>query len=633
VPISLYLHIDKLAAKPDQAISFDLDHVVHRFHSLGRHDFDYMADLITKVAGWLQRRLRAARMLDEGSRDFPTVRFYNEAVAARVDDIQRGALAPPPSFAEQMARAGRAFVHGVGRIAESVHESLVIPRFLDTLAELLQGVLKSIDRFMVPTADLFDPSKRTASDLFGELALGLRIALTSRGQIAAFLNQQLAPALNRLRGKSDGGPTIAPLDTPQALDQLARYVLGGIMVLGVLPELVASIWKSVSISVREQMIRRGAATEARVYELRRQVIDFFYVDLFEIVKKASSYAGAAGEVFWNLLAYTDKFLRLFVTMLLRDFHRIVERVVDFVEAVAHWVIDKFAPQVSHLGLLLFALNRIVQDLIDTLDGLLTFVDALDLSGLSERLDRLRDVSRFLLSRPTERLVETALIAPPDSFPNIGSTLFGSARLSALRAKLQGMAGDVSDNIRDALDSGSRALWRESELFDQASDVAARRGPSIPIEQIAARATAQATGVFGEEMTQLRRDVANKGKDQLAERFESWLALGGFELIGQVVPQYIGAMLAEWRRQEVEGTELTTLLKVDDQTSPHILAARAALGTARIKKITVNAQRRELDDKLIAEIASAFQSAIAGAFTSGTDAIHKHATAAATKKGS
>jgi hypothetical protein len=39
---------------------------------------------------------------------------------------------------------------------------------------------------------------------------------------------------------------------------------------------------------------------------------------------------------------------------------------------------------------------------------------------------------------------------------------------------------------------------------------------------------------------------------------------------------------------------------------------------------VNAQRRELDDKLVEEIATAFQSAIAEAFTSGKQEIKKYA---------
>jgi hypothetical protein len=118
---------------------------------------------------------------------------------------------------------------------------------------------------------------------------------------------------------------------------------------------------------------------------------------------------------------------------------------------------------------------------------------------------------------------------------------------------------------------------------------------------------------------MRNKVARGKTDLVAANFEKWLALGGFDVIGKVLPGYIGAMLDAWRRQELDASELTVLL---DKTSPQILAKKAQLARARMHTLTVKARGQALDDPLVDEIVARFGDQIALAYQSGAQQIRQ-----------
>jgi hypothetical protein len=663
MPISLYLHIDRLVVLADPPISFDLDHVVRNFRSLGRHDFDRMAELVEKLASWLRGRVQEAQRIDDFSRDFPTVRFYDDAVVAWLDEIQVGALAPPVSFWEHLKRAGRGFVHGLARIPESVHESQIIPRFLDQVNAALEVVLKSIDRFLVPSAETFDPSTKHASDLFGELGLLARVALTSRPRIESFLKEELAPALSVL--KQEGDPNATSLDLPETLDALTRNLVGGILIFAELPTLIKSLWDEVSISVRGQALAQFKRQELAVYGLRRQIIDLFYNEetgMLGLVKRGSSLLIAAKDVLGLMVDFWGTFLKAYIQAMLFDFHGIVQKVVDWLSDVVHWIQDKLltsvekllktdlgpviagilggplaaalpsVPRVTVLDLAKGVLSSVIGLLITQIRTLLKTLDPLDITDLDERLANLALASSIALGRTTRTFNEKPRAWTPLSLPNIYEEFFRKAGVEATAKQLGGLASSVTDNLGKILDGGARALQNASYAFDkQSAYLATGGGASLALTRLASTSAKQAEAVFGEDAKNLRESIANKPEDKVATGFEQWLAAadGGFFILGKVVPTYVAEMIAEWRRQEETGGEATVLLKPSQDpkdTSPHILAAKAQLGVSRIKMLKVTAPDRALDDALVAEIAARFRDAMTDAYYAGDDEIQRLAMA-------
>src|SRR5690606_23554821 len=72
---------------------------------------------ITPVLG---KRRSAAQAVERATRDFPIVRFYNEAVTVSLTPAQRGGpalITPPPSLSEGVARGALGFLDGLKAVA------------------------------------------------------------------------------------------------------------------------------------------------------------------------------------------------------------------------------------------------------------------------------------------------------------------------------------------------------------------------------------------------------------------------------------------------------------------------------------------------------------------------------------
>src|SRR5438132_11642631 len=103
--------------------SLDFDHISGRFQSIGAFLLKPIAESFERLGKWLQDRVKQVDKLDEASRGYPVVAFYNEAVSLWLHEIQWGALSPngnPPGFLDHMASAGKAFLAGINRIPESI---------------------------------------------------------------------------------------------------------------------------------------------------------------------------------------------------------------------------------------------------------------------------------------------------------------------------------------------------------------------------------------------------------------------------------------------------------------------------------------------------------------------------------
>src|SRR5262249_8559738 len=132
-------------------------------------------------------------------------------------------------------------------------------------------------------------------------------------------------------------------------------------------------------------------------------------------------------------------------------------------------------------------------------------------------------------------------------------------------------------------------------------------------RLAETASRQAQAVFGEDVDALRDRIAKRRPDVVAQSFESWLATGGFQLLGLTIPAYFKGMQAYWREKEGQGQEATARI---DMTSPRILAERALLARATVKHVVINAAGKPVNAELVAEVAEQFQAAVQQAYLDG-----------------
>jgi hypothetical protein len=627
-------------------ISLDLDHLTAPFRSLARRDLTVIAEAFERLGQWLNARVKQADRLDDASRGFPVIHLYNEAVSTWVDEIQYGALAPPPTLGEQLRRAGGAFLSGVRRVPEAIDEARILPRFLSTVNAALDAVFASLVRFETPTAETFDPRARKASDLFGEAALAFRALKFSRPQVETFLFRQLGPALKILGG--DDGEKEKSLDLPDQLERVTHVIVGALLILSTLPQLLASLWTEVKISARAQIIAAFARLEESAHALRRSIIHIFYVDLENQIERAAAYVAAAGDILADNLRFWERFARIYATVVLIEIGVAGDKITEFIHAMLGWLTDKFLfleffkmditplimgilggpagallsqivplPTITLWDLVTGAASALLTGFIQAAKSAVQQVDRFDLLGIQERLDALATAVGIAATPLTEKLVEGPRIPPPPTFPSVFDLWFTTSSADTLQGSYRTLATQVPEELSDVFSTASAAFGRAGILFDQLADRSARGGSLEQLADISNTAAQTAETAFGPEAEALRKTIETSALGSVALNFEHWLARGGIMVVGAVVPQYVGAMIATWREQEASGEELTALL---NKTSPHILAEKAELARARMQHLTIVARGHALDDALADAIAEQFRSAMSAAFEAGNQQI-------------
>ena len=640
-------------------ISLDLDHITGRFRSIGAFQLTPIAYIFQRLGNWLDDRVKKADELDESSRGFPVIWIDGDAVLCWVDQIQWGALSPdgsPPGFGDQMRAAGAAFVNGLGRIPEAIQSELVIPRFLATINAGIQAILDSVIRFETPTAETFDPRRRTASDLFGEAALGFRALTSSKGQILTFLFGQAAPAYFIFKGAGGGSEPSRndPKSTTDLLEWISRYVVGALLILPYLPELLARLWESANLAIKSKTLDMLAQKEEKVFELRRTIIDLFYVRMRNLIQTALSYTHAAGMIIISQASFWSAFLHLYGLRLLLDVRQIGDDIADYIFKVAVWIKDKFLTRFDGIlkfdlapyfmiifgGLSGWVLSRIkrpppftVLDLIHSAAraALLAWIaETMALLGLvgpitmpiQMRLIMLAKVVNGVFSPVGSPLEETAWPSVPAHFPSIFDEWLKASKASDIKKKFIDMATQVPAQLSDLLDTAAGAVEQAGYRFDDLAAASARGGSLQEYLSLSARAADLAQQAFGPEAEALKGKLSQDKEDVVAQSFESWFALGGFQTLSLFLEHYIGGMLDWFRQKESTGDELTVLIT---KTSPQILAKKAALGRAVMQRLTLDARGRALDGGLVQEIADSFRNAISDAYMTGRRQIEEVAT--------
>lgn len=622
----------------------------------------------------LDRRRAAARLVNEATRQFPIVRFYDGAVTMKLPPSQRGLLTfdtPPRSVAEGIAAGGLSFLTGLGRATEPFRDNsqeTVIARFLSGANEALAGVEASLRRFAVPTKEMFNPDQRTASDLFGLAALAFRALSEASGKSGEIkrLTAQIRGTMHvlgmvpadELAPPAEEPATVATRSMAETMDALSYEALAGIVVIGSLPMLVENLLTGLVLTLKSTMLDELANIERQVLDLRGDMFEAVFGGLTRLADRGSHLVGGAHQVIAMNVAFQLKFFRAFGTELavgVRDFiHGLTEFLGDVVsllrwlpsmlEAITRFELtDLWSTKVGWITghVMSISLDNLLNDEGTAVNWVLRGKLNLILDGSEKALRKvrksppirwivgdkinygLRQISRarwlvgeLFNSGGSGDTIPTLPEATPlrfhSDFPDLGETVFGTATRT-------GLTTDIN-RIERALRTGvGTALGRAGRGFDDlAAEYTKDATRSTTVDGRFARVAGQsdllADTIFGPEVAGERQALRERPEEALAKALESWLADGGFLTVGEVIPGYVKEMATHWRATLTEGTELTAELT---PTSPRILRKRATLGKVALPRLTLHAGAgRELDERFADAVADQFADAVRGAYETG-----------------
>ncbi|MEU4520021.1 hypothetical protein AB0F52_15160 [Amycolatopsis sp. NPDC024027] len=621
----------------------------------------------------LDNRAKAARTVEAASRAFPVVRFYDGAVSVILVPDQLGALHlwDPMSFGDQVAAGGRDFLAGLSAAAAPFRpdaEHSAILRLFRTANAAVAAVEESIARFEKPGKSMFDPDARTASDLFGLSTLAftaLSEASVKGGRIEQ-LTTSVRTSMGLLTAESTAAPAhqVPSVPLPDTLDTVALEVLGGTVLLGLLPGLVDTLFAGFRIRVYEIVLTELAAIESIVLGARHTAFEAAFAGLSGIAERATQLVRGAAEVFGANLRFTLDLWRTFGTELtagIRDFVigfgdflgdivRFMRVLPDALAAVTRFDMTELLRK-SLGGYTDLFPDFALDDLLDAkgthtntalrtklvlaidaaenvLDTLVQTVPASLLSGNVRRALRAIWPARLLVAalfnanpggKSTTKLPqldETAPLSFRSNFPDVWAAMFGAGRSEQVVAVIDTVGYALRKGVDRATRRAGLGLHATADEFAAAATRSARVGRTRDLTRLDTRSDLLADTVFGQEIAdQSRRDTTF---GPLAEAFESWLAAGGLETVGQVIDGYVDDLATMWRARISTGTELTEPLT---PTSPHLLRKHAELGRVVVPRLTLRVQgSRALDDVLADDLAREFEAAVDTAHRAGRETL-------------
>jgi hypothetical protein len=623
------------------------------------------------LARALDRRRQAARSVELATKQFPIVRFYDGAVTMKLGPSQRALLTPatpPLSVGEGFAAGGRSFLDGLGRAVDPLRDNsqeTAIARFLTGAHQALAAVEASLRRFEVPKPEMFDPNKATASDLFGLAALGFRALAEAsrRGGEVDRLVEQIRGTMGVLgmTASKQGTGTTEPASVrslAETMDAFAFEALAGMVVIGTLPTLVATMLTDLVRSLQQSVLAELVGIERKVLDFRADAFEAVFVGLTRLADRGVRLVGGAYEVISANVLFQLKFFRGFGTELAVGIREFVAQLTEFlgeVVGVLRWIPDllRAITRFELTELVSSKLGWLVHHTIDlSLDNLLD-ADGLrvntelqdDLNGIldtaEEYLEKAKDSvldwvvgdkieygyrqlarARWLVRElfasggPTTAIPQMREAAPlvfHSDFPDLGETVFGAGAQAGVVAVLDRIENAARTGIGTALNRAGSGM---TDLAGEFAATAARssRVDSRRLTRVTAQADLLAESVFGPEVASERQAISDRPEDMVARAFESWLATGGFLVVGEVIPGYVKEMADHWRATLAEGTELTAELT---PTSPHILRQRAVLGRVALPRLTLHAgPGQELDERFADLVADQFAGAVREAYETG-----------------
>ncbi len=615
----------------------DFDAVIAPFRTAYFLQRRSISESLRKLAEWLTKRLKETQEREQATRAFHVFSFSGDALSVWIDTSQHGALGPegepPPSgFWATAAAPFVAFGRGLGLAKSMIAAETALPNLLATLARTVQMIIESLDRFKQPDKELFNVTlKRSWQDLIGEAGLFFRMIndpatveqvkrFTSGGMELIGVIRQRFPSKPSTEPQAGGG-----------LADLSRLIIGGILVLPAVEQLLTQMAQTANMVGRLKLLDQLTLIQNDVFGLRRDVIDFLYVTLFDIGRQALEWLvvlqadviptlglyGTFAKVYFDevqeWLKTTGKELKTFFDGLVKFLYGLG----DYLESVMS--VD--------LGAAVNPLPEAVFDLHFTLNDILEWrQDPSKAADLQKKIDDFRKDHWIIAWAIDERLTglrDTIGIAatwtpfpgeaiPPDlskvAFPNIYDAFFAGKEAGALRQNLVDTGDTLKTKLDAIFDAGILGLTDFSEAMGKAGTAAVNMGSAARYRRVAKSAAQLAETAFGDEIERAR--LARR-QDPLAEAFESWLAGSGFQIIGKVLPRYVAEMIEFWKREASKSPD-------ERPTSPHILARRAQIGRVRLPRMVIRVhEERELDKALAVEVADRARVGVARAFQQAT----------------
>lgn len=650
-------------------------------------DFDAIADAfrtpLTRIAQeltraferlgkQLTRRTAGLAELERGSRDFPVLGFYNEAVTAYVDRAQHHSLGTSTarSAGETLRGAGSAFVGGLGRVGQAVEEELILPRLFGSLLGVVDLVLSSIERFAEPSAGMFNARERTGSDLFGLAGLLFRTFGADAARVFALSDsvREARARLGRAFPSEDPGPMpIGPTLEPPLTDRIiamAEGLLGGLaegvqlisgvlLLLPLLPTIFENALRTVGLALRLRLPDYFDGIVGRLFDLRARMADFLSVTLPDLLGKGLALIRAAALIVVDQLRFYVRFgivytilmvLRIegFLYGLTRFFgfwQQLIELLVGIFDAIMDFDLMPFIlSMLGPAGGVIAAFGDpprfTIADLFGVSAGLgresartalRTWIESarlallvadlpgVDTASLRRRLSALSTLIGVALRPMSAQLQGTELRPAPlsVSMSDLFAAMFPDGG-AGLRAAIVTMGRGITDGVTAILRAGASFLSDAGAGFLRLADATARTPLAGRYERVATGAARQADLVFGEQVTKLRALSASR-HDTLATAFEDWLAGAGFQLLTSAIPAYIGAMRRYWHA-EVAATPPPA--PEATPTSPHILARRERLGRVRVPRLTVRVAAPHSAEGLAASVAQRVKASVEQSYRTG-----------------
>ena len=611
-----------------------------------------IADSFVRLGLWLAERLKQAQAADRATASIPIVWLHGDAVSAWIDAKQWNSLKPANpeiGFGAHLSQGGKTLVGALGDViaGKDVDEALILPNFLNTMVVGLDVVIASLERFSTPTAAMFDVSKRKASDIFGELALGWRSLLESRTQLIgdgetpggfAGVLATFAPA----GGKTDGGE---PLSV--TLEAIGRGLVATILLLPILPRYIGALWRELSIFARARALEIFADIEKDALGLRRTIIDLFYVDLRAALREGLGMAIAGRDMAAAMIAmYVEatedwandlvsslqtwfKDLSFFFVAMTDLFHSLQSLLDDLLQVDLMQNLDAMLSGKwwwSAATTLATPPQLLIGDLGDPstreaaakrLQDWLTKVAnrTLIAGGIVEyEVKQVRGVIDTLLRTKTDEIVETSAFHDLKLTPMPDISEQFTAGLPQFRASVNGMFDKLQTRVTAIADKISTTFDSLGVRFERAAQVELHAPPTGRLTTVAARASALAEAALPDDKGVAPSDAIQK----IASSFDDWLTTpgrarkAGFAIVAAAIPKYILAMSQYWAELREAEADKTPPDSGAPPTSPHKLAARRRIASIRTPALHIEAKGRALDGALIDDIVAAFARGIGDA---------------------
>lgn len=660
--------------------------VAGRLSQVGRW-FDSFERSCFLLDRWLEKRLPQAERQDRATRAFPVFRFHADALTARVVSAQFGALltGPVASVGDHVERALEQW-NVRRRVRAAVRETRILPGLFRVFEEFTGRVLQSIDRFRTPTPEMFDASKRTFWDIPGLGVMVFRAAASNEGQVQILMAARDAATAffppPRPAGAPGGAPGTAGAAEGQAasalplafqLDDLARYLVAGLLLIPAAGALIGRIGTDALTWFRYMLLDKLAGWEGQVHAFRRRVLTWFVVDLEVYARKAllllltardmavaylgfyartgveylhgvlsgvGTFAGQLGP-FWKgvlklvftVTSYVEALLRVDIGHVI---HLALVTAADAIETIDTYlyaifdepefydVPDEFPVGIGELVMNEGAGARANRELARAINLVTAAWNGVDPMGRALNAGLVHWVSDVHIPRLIGALqgVRGALAIPragnraqPEltldttKLPDLNALVIKPLRERGTRAVDRAVTG-VAGAIDGVVVAAKDALDGTAATFERAAAAASRAGALRLVRRLTAGSDALVASLFSDQQ---KKAPGPTGLEGVAGVYAQWLIQGGFDSIGAAVAGFVGMRLDAWMA-EMDRTRDTPVELTSN--SPRKLLERARLGRVHTPELRIVVRGRALGKALADKVADTFQGAVQDAYATG-----------------